>query len=346
LETDVIESTERLRVALVDFDGQPVPDWVCECLRREQIDFIAHDCKTLQELTEHACGADVVWLLGGSRILMDGNLAAAQRCWAIVRTGSGTDNVPVDEATRRGIVVANTPAALSEAVSDHAIALIFAAARRIVELDRAVRGGNWGAAASPMTSLLGCTLGLIGFGHVAREVARKLSGFEMKILAHDPYAGDDAFVAWRVRRVDLSELLSSSDVVSLHCPLTPQTRYLIGERELRSMKRTALLVNTSRGAVVDERALCQALSSGWIAAAGLDVLEQEPPSEGHSLLRLDNVVFTPHAASLSADGMTGRWRASLETLTALARREWPACCVNPSVRTLQPLSRNSLPQSR
>jgi D-3-phosphoglycerate dehydrogenase / 2-oxoglutarate reductase len=272
--------------------------------------------------------------------LLGGNLAAMERCWAIVRTGSGTDNVPVDEATRRGIVVANTPAAFSDAVSDHAIALMFAVVRRIVALDRAVRLGRWAPAqAGPLNSLRGQTLGLVGFGHIARQVVRKLSGFDMKVLAHDPHVGDKVMAAHGVEPVALEALLAAADFVSLHCPLTTETRHLIGEKELRLMKRTAVLVNTSRGAVVDERALVRALTEGSIAAAGLDVLENEPPAADHPLLRLDNVVLTPHAAALSADGVELRWRLSVETLTALARHQWPASCVNPQVCPSRELSR-------
>ena len=212
----------KVKVALVDLDGQTVPDGVRESLDQEGIALVVHDCKTREELSAHAGDADVVWLFGGSRILLGGNLAAVPRCRAILRTGSGTDNVPVDEATRRRIVVANTPAAVSDGVSDHLIALLFAVTRRVAELDRAVRLGRWGAAAvQPLNSVQGRTLGLVGFGHVAREVARKLSGFEMHVLAHDPYVDAAAMAAHGVTAAPLGELLTASDYVSLHCPLTP-----------------------------------------------------------------------------------------------------------------------------
>lgn len=336
------DEPQHLKVALIDLDGQPVPEWVPEGLRREQIELTAYDCKTRDDLVRHAAGADVLWLFGGSRILMDGNLAAVERCWAIVRTGSGTDNVPVDEATRRGIVVANTPAAFSDAVSDHAIALMFAVVRRITALDRAVRLGRWSQfEAGPSNAFMGRTLGLIGFGHIARQLVRKLSGFEMRVLAFDPHVGDDTLALHGVEPVGLSALVAASDFVSLHCPLTRETRHLLGEEELRSMKRTAVLVNTSRGAIVDERALLRALTDGWIAGAGLDVLEDEPPAVNHPLFQLENVVLTPHVAGFSADGVELRWRLSFETVTALARRQWPASCVNPQVCPIQELNRDT-----
>lgn len=314
------DSRQRPKVALVDLDGHPVPDWVPQRLEREGIELVVHDCKTRAELTEHAGDADVVWLFGGKRILQEGNLAAVPRCRAIVRTGSGLDNIPLDEAKARGIVVANTPAALSDGVSDHLIALLFAVTRRVAELDRAIRSGRWPQTTSqPLGGVQRRTLGLVGFGHVGREVTRKLGGFGMKVLAHDPFIAADAMASVGVTATDLDTLLAESDYVSLHCPLTPQTRHLIGERELKLMKPTAILLNTSRGPVIDEAALVRALSERWFAAAGLDVLEVEPPAPDHPLLKLDNVVLTPHAAGHGANGAEVKWRVSVEKVIALVR---------------------------
>jgi D-3-phosphoglycerate dehydrogenase len=319
----------KVRVALVDLDGQTLPDWVPERLEQEGITLIAHDCKTAAELSAHAGNAEVVWLFGGSRVLQDGNLSAVPRCRAILRTGSGTDNVPIDEATRRGIVVANTPAAMSDGASDHMIALLFATARRVAELDRAIRQGRWGQTpVQPRSGVQRRTLGLVGFGHIAREVARKLRGFEMKVLVHDPYVGAEIMATLGATPASLNNLLAESDFVSLHCPLSPQTRHLIGERELRRMKPTAILINTSRGPVIDEPALVQALRERRIAAAGLDVLEHEPPAVDHPLLQVDNVVLTAHVAGYSANGLEARWQLSVETVLALARGQAPASWVN------------------
>jgi D-3-phosphoglycerate dehydrogenase len=319
----------HLKVALVDLDGQTVPDWVRESLAREGIELAVHDCTTRAELAAQAGDADAVWLFGGSRVLLGGNLDAVPRCRAIVRTGSGTDNVPVEEATRRHILVANTPAAVSDGASDHLIALLFAVTRRVAELDRTVRAGRWArASARPVNGVRGRTLGVVGFGHIARDVVRKLSGFEMRVLAHDPYVAAETMADHGVTAAGLDDLLAKADYVTLHCPLTAATRHLIGERELRLMKPTAVLLNTSRGPVIDEAALVRALREGRIAAAGLDVLEQEPPAPDHPLLGLDNVVLTPHVAGASADGVEVRWRLSVETLLALARGEAPHSCVN------------------
>jgi phosphoglycerate dehydrogenase-like enzyme len=334
------DTTEHLKVVLVDLDGHAVPDWICQDLKREGIELTIAPCSTRADLAANAADADVVWMFGGSRILTNGNLAAARRCWAIVRTGSGTDNVPVDEATSRRILVANTPAAFSDAVSDHVIALLFAAGRRIAELDRGMRLGRWDqATAIPLNSVQGRTLSLVGFGHIARAVRRKLSGFEMNVLVHDPLVRAETIVEHGARPVSLEAALAEADYLSLHCPLTQQTRHLMGERQLRSMKPTAVLINTSRGPVVDERFLLQALTEGWIAAAGLDVFEEEPLGTNHPLAQLDNVVLTPHCAGYSANGVELRWRMSLETIVALAHRRWPPSCVNPDVKPARELSR-------
>jgi D-3-phosphoglycerate dehydrogenase len=323
------QGRERFTVALVDLDGQTVPDWVWQTLDQEGIELIVHDCTTRAELAEHAGDADVVWLFGGSRVLQGGNLAAVPRCRAIVRTGSGTDNVPVEAATRRQILVANTPAAVSDGASDHLIALLFAVTRRVAELDRAIRRGRWGQVpAQPLSGVRGRALGLVGFGHIAREVVRKLCGFEMRLLAHDPHVAAETVAAHGVTAVDLDQLLTESDFISLHCSLTAQTRHLIDERALRRMKPTAILLNTCRGPVIDEAALVQALRERWIAAAGLDVVETEPPAADNPLLKLENVVLTPHVAGHAVDGTEVRWRLSVETVLALSRGQAPRSCVN------------------
>jgi D-3-phosphoglycerate dehydrogenase len=326
------------KVALVGLDGQAVPDWVAEVLADEGIDLVAQECRTDDELARVAADADVVWLFGGSRVLNADNLARLPRCGAVVRTGSGTDNVPVEAATRLGIVVANTPDALTEAVSDHAIGLLFAVLRQIALQGRLVREGVWDRHRGwPLWHLRGRTLGLVGFGRIARLLVRKLSGFDLSVLAYDPLLSPEALAESGARPASLEEVLSGSDVVSVHCPLTPDTRHLIGERALGQMKPTAVLLNTARGPVIDEAALARALAEGRIAGAGLDVLEQEPPDPANPLLRLDNVVVTPHLGGYSDEYLETCWRLSLETVVSLARRRRPPSCVNRPPQARWPL---------
>jgi D-3-phosphoglycerate dehydrogenase len=323
------EIMRRFKTALVGLDGQTVPDWVPARLAEEQIDLVVRECITDEDLVHYAADADVVWLFGGSRVVTAQNISLLKRCGAILRTGSGTDNVPVEAATQHGILVANTPDATVDAVSDHALGLLFAALRQIAVQDRAIRGGTWDrTVAWPRWSLRGRTLGLVGFGRIGQLLVRKLSGFEMTTLACDPQVSAEVMAKHGVRAAGLDELLSRSDVVSLHCPLTSATRHLIDERALRKMKPTAVLINTSRGPVIEERALVRALTEGWIMAAGLDVFEQEPLGPDHPLLRLNNVVLTPHIAGYSDEYLEASWRLSVETVVALSQGRRPRAYVN------------------
>jgi D-3-phosphoglycerate dehydrogenase len=246
----------------------------------------------------------------------------------------------VAAATKLGIVVANTPDALNDAVSDHAIGLLFAVIRQIVLQDRNLRNGIWDRTRGyPSWHLTGQTLGLVGFGRIARTVAQKLVGFQMTMLAFDPFVPPEVFRAHSVHRVSLDELFRRSDFVSIHCPLTPQTRHLVGQSEFAKMKRQAILINTSRGPVVDESALIAALRSGQIAGAGLDVLEKEPPEPDNPLLEFERVVLTPHLGGYSDQSLPNSWRLSMETAIDLSKGKWPRSCVNPEVKPRWKLTR-------
>jgi D-3-phosphoglycerate dehydrogenase len=261
------------------------------------------------------------------------SLALIPRCGVIIRTGSGTDNVPVAAATALGIVVANTPDAARDAVADHAVGLLFAALRRIALYDRSVRAGNWHTSAPwSIGQMHGRSLGLIGFGRIAQGVAQRMRGFELSIRAYDPQVPEATMSAHGAQAASLTSVLAHSDFVSIHCPLTDETFHLLGERELRLMKPTAILINTARGPVIDEPALIRALTEGWIRAAALDVLEQEPPAPDNPLLALDNVVITPHVAAYSEQFLQESWRLSVETVIALAQGYWPRSYVNADVR--------------
>jgi phosphoglycerate dehydrogenase-like enzyme len=212
----------------------------------------------------------------------------------VARVGVGTDSVDVDAATRAGVAITTTPGANDGTTADHAVALMLAVLRRVVENDQAVRAGRWSRAGEHTPwELGGRTVGLVGFGSIGRAVARRLSGFDVRLLAVDPRGVDG-----RVEETDLADLLGRSQVVSLHAPLTAETRGLIGERELSLMRRDAVLVNTARGGLVDQEALIQALELGTICGAGLDVFEEEPLRDA-ALTRMSQVVLSPHTAGLS-----------------------------------------------
>lgn len=323
----------NFKVALVYVDAPEVPAWVVEQITTQGIDLVVHECKNTDELSQYAGDADVVWLFGGGHNVTAENIGVLRRCGAIIRTGSGTDNVPVEEATRLGIIVANTPDAVNQGVADHAIGLLFTLGRQIARTDRKVRSGIWEPKRIwPDWHISGQTLGLIGFGKIPRMIAEKTSGFKLKILAYDPYLQQNEMSKYGVTGETLEGVLKQADFVSIHCPLTKETRHLIGERELRLMKPKALLINTARGPVIDESALVRALQEGWIAGAGLDVLETEPPAKDNPLLKLENVVITPHLGGYSDRFWQDMWGLSVDTVIDLAKGLWPRSYVNPNVR--------------
>jgi D-3-phosphoglycerate dehydrogenase / 2-oxoglutarate reductase len=259
-------------------------------------------------------------------------LASAPNCRIVSRYGIGLDNIAVAEATRRGIIVTNVPDFCRDEVSDHVMAFILAWARRVVSFAHATRQGEWNLGAQrDMPRLRGQTLGLVGYGNLARAVVPKALAFGLQIMAYTPRLAPDALAPFGVVASSLESLLHESDYVSLHVPLTPETRGLINAERLRQMKPTALLINTSRGAVIDEAALVMALHEKQIGGAALDVLTQEPPPPDHPLLQLDNVLLTPHAAFYSTAAiMDLAHTASRQVVQALCG-ERPDNVVNPTV---------------
>lgn len=237
----------------------------------------------------------------------------------------GYDNVDVAACTRRGVVVANTPDVLTDATADMTWGLILAACRRIAEGDRLVRSGTpweWSPGFMLGREVTGTTLGILGFGRIGRAVAQRAAGFSMRVLVHTRTPTEEAEV------VPLDHLLAESDVVSIHLPLSDETRHRIRARELGLMKETAVLVNTSRGPIVDEGALAAALSTGTIAAAGLDVYEREP--EVHpELLELENVVLGPHLGSATVETRTAMGMLAARNLAAVLAGRTPPTPINP-----------------
>ena len=231
-------------------------------------------------------------------------LAAAPTLKVVANVAVGYNNIDVAVARRRGVVVTNTPDVLTETTADFAWALLMAAARRVVEADHFARSGQWQRWQWDLlwgADVHGKTLGVVGFGRIGRAVARRAIGFNMRVLYQDAVRADAAVEReLHATRADLEELLRESDFVSLHTPLLPETRHLMNARTLRLMKKSAILVNASRGPVVDEAALVQALQERWIAGAGLDVFEDEP-TVNPGLIPLANVVLAPHIASASSD---------------------------------------------
>lgn len=256
----------------------------------------------------------------------------------IVRTGIGYDSVDLEAATELGIVVANVPEFCQDEVAEHALGLLLAVTRKITLADRRTREGRWVVGIQermlPIRRLKGQTLGLVGFGRIARTLSGMAKALGLRVIAADPYVSPRVAQTAGVDLMSLEELLSQSDIVSLHVPLTPETRYLIDSDSIALMKHGAVLINTSRGSVVDEVVLEAALADGDLGGAGLDVLETEPPKMPHPLLDFDNVVVTCHYASCSLEAYADLRRSISEQAAQILRGEFPRHLVNTQVKDL------------
>ncbi len=262
-----------------------------------------------------------------------GVMSALEGLKVVVRTGVGYDVIDVAAATELGVIVVNIPDIWVREVANHALALLLAWNRKIITLDRQVRSGAWssGIPGDRTGSLHGETVGIVGLGNIGSAFARRVAAFETKVIACDPYVDDRHFAALGVERVSLDALAERSDYVSVHTLLNAETRHLIGEAFFRRMKPTAILINTSRGPVVDEKALTRALQDKRLAGAALDVWEHEPVAADNPLLRMDNVIATPHAAYFSSPAVAQVPRRCGEEIARVLTGQRPLNVVNPEV---------------
>ena len=289
-----------------------------------------------EQLREMVAAGRVHGLLTNVMDRVDASLMeASPELQVISQVSVGLDNVDLAEATRRGIPVGFTPGVLAKATADLGFGLLLAAARRIAHSDRWVREGNWQLAHHPMywlgAEVNGATLGIVGLGQIGVEMAQRARGFDMRVIYHSRTRKPDLEARLGLEYSDLKPLLASADFVSLHVPLTPSTRGLIGEPELRAMKSNAVLVNLSRGPVVDTKALCTALQEGWIGAAALDVTDPEPIHADDTLLALDNLVITPHIGSASIGSRRSTCLLAARNLIAGIEGKRLEQCANPEV---------------
>jgi D-3-phosphoglycerate dehydrogenase len=264
-----------------------------------------------------------------------GVVRAGQKLQVISRYGIGLDNIAVDEATRLGILVTNVPTFCLDEVSDHAMALILACARKVCHYNSRVHDGDWEIkSGKPIFRVRGQTLGIIGFGRIGQTLALKAKAFGMKVLAHDPYIDTQVAKSSGSEIVDLDRLLAQSDFVSIHTPLNETTRGMIGETRLRQMKSTAFIINTARGAILDQPALVKALEQGWIAGAALDVFVPECIPPDHPVLKLPNVIATPHVAFYSEESALDLEIRAAENVAAVLSGSRPTSIVNREVLNL------------
>jgi len=298
-------------------------DFEKELLGKEGVRLVHSTARTFAgDYPVYAPRADAVLLQVSFRISAE-EVAGLKRCRVISVLGAGYDNVPLEAAAMRGMWVATVPDYCVDEVSDHTMALLLALSRRIVRFDGEVRRGRWQPVQKGIHSLSGQTLGLVGFGRNARAVARKAQAFGLRVLACDPCVGSGEMAGLGVEKTELAPLLKRSDYVSVHVPLMLQTERLIGAKELAVMKKTAFLINTSRGGVIDEQALAEALRNGAIAGAALDVMDEEPPAPDNFLLKSGNTVITPHAAYYSEESLLRLRKTAAENVLRVLRGEQP-----------------------
>ena len=286
-------------------------------------------CKTEDEVIEVAKDADgllVQWAPITRKVL-----DALEKVKVISRYGIGVDNIDIPAATEKGIYVCNVIYTIDD-VADHALSLMLALNRKIVEAALSTRAGRWDwKEFVPVMRMKDSCFGVLGLGKVGRTLVERLKGFGGRIIGYDPYLPDEVFKELGIEKVDLETLLKEADFISIHTPLTDETHHLIDEKALKMMKPTAYLINTARGPIVDEKALVKALEEGWIAGAGLDVLEEEPVKPDNPLTKFKNVIITPHMAFYSESVLSEIQRKTAENVRAVLKGEEPPYLVNKEV---------------
>jgi D-3-phosphoglycerate dehydrogenase len=309
-----------------------------EILARVGVEIVPTACKTEDE-TIAAC-RDAHAILTASSPFTRRVIAELKEALVICRYGIGVDTVDVPAATEQGIIVANVPDFCFDQVADTAMSLILSVPRKVTYLSNLIRQGVYKRdLAVPIHNFRGATLGLVAFGNIARNVVGKAVPFGFRIIAYDPYVKPEAVRQFPVRLVDFDTLLEESDVISVHAPLTKETRHLFDEAAFRKMKPSAFFINVGRGPIHDQQALTRALKEGWIAGAGLDVLEKEPPDPDDPILTLDNAVFTPHYASYTEEAYHELRVKTAENAAAVVRGEFPKYVYNPEVKANARLSK-------
>jgi len=304
-----------------------------EELNKVNAEIIEADWSTEDDIIKAAAGVDVI--MTDAAKMTRQVINSLVKCKLIVSYGIGYDHIDVDAATDNDIIVVNIPDFCIEEVSNHTIALLLTCAKKLVFMNNSTKSGHWNEckqAQAPMGSIYGQILGIIGCGIIGRLVAKKAQCFDLKVLGYDPYLSKAAALECGIILVSLTELLRDADYISIHTLSNQETRHLIGEKELRQMKSSAFLINTSRGSIIDEVALIKALEENRIAGAGLDVFEQEPIDPNNPLLKMKNAVVTPHSAYYSDNALI-RLRTSVGKEAArVLSGQWPQNVVNKTVK--------------
>lgn len=320
------KATERWKVLVTDH-SYPDINIERETLTSWNADISAINCVTAEDVMEAGNEADA--LITQYAPLTAAVFRALTNCKVVGRYGTGVDNIDVTAATDKGIAVVNVPSYCEDEVSDHALAMLLAWARRIPHYTAEMRRGTWDwMSGRPMRRLRGQVLGCLGFGKIARLLAVKAQSLGMQVLAHDPFVTDGTFEAAGVERATFDHILGRSDFLSVHVPLTEHTHHLVDSSAIAKMKSTACIINTSRGPVIDEHALAEALTDGRLAGACLDVLETEPPQKGSPLITMEQVLLSPHMAWYSEQSQEDLRRSLAEDIGRALNGQMPKGLVN------------------
>lgn len=293
---------------------------------------------TEDDLIRSAADADAV-MVGATEPYTRRVIKELAKCRVISRTGVGYNNIDAAAATEEGIAVAIVPDASIDEVSDHAMAFLLTFSRKLVPIGRAVRDGAWQLGRreifelrSPMFRLNEQTTGVVGAGRIGGAFIRKARAFGMRVIVYDPHLSEETIREKDGEKVDFGQLLQESDFISLHCPANEETRHMFGSDEFKKMKPTACMINTARGEIIDEEALYDAVTTGKIGGAGLDVTDPEPPAPDTPLLHLDNVIVTAHSAFYSERSLAALRQRTVEATVAALRGQWPRDLANPEVK--------------
>lgn len=301
-----------------------------QVLSKVGADIIVAETGDEEELLIHAAMVDGI--LTCWKPVRESVITQATKCQIIARYGIGLDNIDVKSATDNGIIVTNVPAYCVDEVSDHALALLLACARKVPLYNNSVKSGNWNQSiGSQMYRLRGKTIGIIGFGNIAKSIIPKVITLGLKVQVYSPRTSNELIMQLKAEKVSFEELLKTSDFISIHAPLSVETHHMFSRDEFRAMKTSAFLINTARGGIVDSASLTDALINGEIAGAGLDVLETEPPDIEDTLLDLDNVIITPHVAFISEESILGLQVSAATSVVQVLTGKLPESIVNPIV---------------
>jgi D-3-phosphoglycerate dehydrogenase len=317
----------KFKVVITDCDHGSIEEEKEE-LGRIGAELILAQVKEEKDLIRECKEAD--GLINQYSLLTRAVLEQLPKCKVLARYGVGVDSVDLKAATDLGIIVANVPDYCMDEVANQTIAMILTLIRKTAFLDRKVKSGEWDFHSGiPIHRTRGKTLGLIGCGKIGLEVAKKISAFGVRVMTFDPYLEK---APEGIELKDFDSVLKESNFISVHCPLNNSTRHLIGEREFKKMEKKPLLINTSRGPIIDEKALIHALREGLLSGAGLDVLETEPPDSQSPLLKMENVVLSPHIGFYSVESISELKRRTAKNVADVLMGKWPGFVVNREVK--------------